>query len=367
MLETLRVLVVEDEPSDFALIERTLGRLESFNVEIELARDLPAARQAAKQTQFDAALIDFFVRGDCGLDLVPELVARHGQCAPILLTGQLTQTVHTHALRAGVLASLPKDNLDPRLLEVALRHALQNRNLVTRLLNCLGELAHANDEKLELVANFTRLMASSLEAVVNCAYGIEHSVASHSDRAHLMPQVRSLCHLASDLRHYCRETSAQLGGRQGEDEDDSVVDLQAALSDVVHVVSQRQNRRQADITIAFQEHPVFVYGNEASLLRALTDLLQACLLHLAPKGRIEIMVAANDDRICLGICSKDFSARPDNIRLGGALRVVRSRALLERDGGSVEIQSTPAQDGYVVLVALKPATHKDVARRRYRA
>src|SRR5262249_43251952 len=155
--------------------------------------------------------IDFFVNGHCGLDLVPELIAQHGRCAPILLTSELTQSVHRHALRAGVLASVPKENLDPRVLEIALRQALQHRYLLTRLINCLGELSHANGEKLDLAANFTRLLASSLESVVNCAAGIEHSLATGTERSHVLTQVRSLRHLASDLRHYCRETATQLG------------------------------------------------------------------------------------------------------------------------------------------------------------
>lgn len=352
-LESIRVLVVEDEPSDFALIERMLGRLEGFNAQITLASNLVAAQAAANENQFDAALVDFYVCGQCGLDLVPQLMSKGTNCAPILLTGELTPAVQRHAIKAGVLASLPKDKLDPRLLETVIRHALRNRQLLARLFSCLDELAQSRSEKTNLAANFMGLVANSLEQVVNGAAGVEQYVMGEEHRAHLAPQVRALSCISSDLKTYCRDTSRLLSRLDDDDDAGGCVDLQALLVDAVRLVDQRKTQRQIEIGMALLDHPVRVGGNATVLLRALVDLILACLAHVMPKGRLEIKVAMEDNQICLGIGSLQFCSRPDTIRLGGALGIARSRALLGQYHGTVQIMDTPNhQQGYVALVRL---------------
>jgi response regulator of citrate/malate metabolism len=355
-LESIRVLVIEDNPNDFALIERVLDRLEGFDAQVTLASNLTAARAIAKTNEFDTALVDLFVRNECGLDVVPQLLSRGRSCAPILLTGDLTPKVQRNAMNAGVFASLPKDKLDAPLLETVIRHALQNRHLLSRLLSCLDEVERARSERMTLAADFMGLLATALEPVVNGAAGIEHYVAGEQHSVHLVPQVQALSRISRDLKSYCRDTSTLLSRIDYDHDGGECLDLQSLLIDVVRVVGERKKDRNIDIGMAMLDHPVPVHGDETILLRALVDLVLACLSHVVPNGRLDIKVAMEEDEICLGIGSLQFCARPDALRLNGALRVARSRALFDRCHGSVQIVDTPDRRGYVVLVRL-PRAH----------
>ena len=354
-MESIRVLVIEDNPSDFALIERTLGRLEGFNVQITLASNLPAARAAARTKEFDAALVDLFVCNECGLDVVPQLLSQGRNCAPILLTGDLTPKVQRNAVNAGVFASLPKDKLDARLLGTVIRHALQNRHLLGRLVASLDEVERARSERMSLAADFMGLLAAALEPVVNGAAGIEKYIAGEGHSEHLAPQVEALSRMSRELRLYCRDTSALLSSLGFGDDGADRVDLQTLLVDAVRIVGDRDKDRRIEINMAMLDHPAPVWADEPILLRALVDLFVACLSHVAPNGRLDVKVAMEEDDICLGIGSRQFCARPDALRLNGALRVARSRALLERCRGTVQILDTPDRRGYVALVRLPSA------------
>ena len=361
-MESLKVLVLEDEPADFTLIERTLRRMEGFRVKVKLATDLPAARRAADQHEFDAALIDYSVCGDCGLDLVPLLSSPKHKCAPILLTGQFTQAVHRHAMSAGVVASLPKDRLDPIMLGTAISHALQNRHLLSALHSCTDELARARNEKLDVAANFTRLLGNSLQPVVNCAAGIEQSIAGQADYSQVASQVKWIRRLTSDLKAFCQDTSALVTEIHTSAEDSGSVDLQLVLMDAMRLIAERKQQAAIDVNVAYLDHPLHVRGNESALLRALVDIIMACVAHMMPHGRLEIKLAATATDVCLGIGSLFFYSRPDNIRLDGALRVARSRALLERYGGELELRETPEPNGCVVFVRLPLASRATASR-----
>lgn len=354
-MESIRVLVVEDNPSDFALIKRALDRLEGFEVQITLASNLPAARAVAKVKDFDAALVDLFVCNECGLDVVPQLLSQGKNCAPILLTSDLTPKVQRHAMNAGVFASLPKDKLDAPLLETVIRHALQNRHLLARLVASLDEVERARSERTSLAADFMGLLAAALEPVVNGAAGIEQYVAGEDHSEHLVPQAKALSRISNDLKAYCRDTSALLSSLDLENDGRSCVDLQALLLDVVRIAGDRMKDRKVDINMAMLDYPVPVCADETILLGAMVDLILACLSHVAPNGRLDIKVAMEGDDICLGIGSRQFRARPDALRLDGALRVARSRALLDRCRGTVQILDTPDRRGYVALVRLPRA------------
>jgi CheY-like chemotaxis protein len=361
-MESLKILVVEDEPADFKLIERTLRRMEGFKVKVKLATDLPAAHIAADQQEFDAALIDYSVCGDCGLDLVPHLSSPEHKCAPILLTGQFTQAVHRHALSAGVVASLPKDRLDPVLLGTAIRHGLQNRHLLSALHSCSDELARARNEKLDVAANFTRLLGNSLQPVVNCAAGVEQSIAGHADYSQVASQVKWISDLTSDLKAFCHDTSALVTEIHTSAENAACVDLQMLLVDVMRLIAKRKQLPAVHVNVAYLDHPLPVRGNESALLRALVDIITACVAHMMPNGRLDIKLAATTTDVCLGIGSFHFSSRPDDIRLDGALRVARGRALLERYGGELELRETPEPNGGVVFARL-PLTSRAHAQR----
>lgn len=361
-MEALKVLVVEDEPADFALIERTLRRVDGYQVEVKLATDLPAARNAVAQHTFDAALIDYSVCGGCGLDLVPQLISQRHKCAPILLTGQFTREVHRHAMHAGIVASLPKDRLDPIMLGAAIRHALQNRHLLAALHSCSDELARARDEKLDVAANFTRLLGNSLQPIVNCAAGIEQSIAEQAAPSHVVRHVEWIRRLTTDLKAFCQDTSALVSDIHISTKRAAHVDLQMTLVDVMRLVAKRKQQAEIEVDVAFLDHPVLVRGHESALLRALVDVVLACLVHMRPKGRLEVKLAASANGVCLGIGSRHFASRPDNIRFEGALRVARSRALLERYGGELELRDTPEPNGCVVLVRLPLAVPAGASR-----
>lgn len=348
-MKSINVLVVEDEAVDFALMERSLNRLTGFKADVTFASSLPEARIAARKKKFDTALVDFFLRGECGLDLVPELASRGTGCAPILVTSELTQAVYHRAINGGAIACLAKDKLDPQLLESAIRQGLENQRLLGCLRNSQNEVTRARAEKNMLASHFTGLFAVSLDSLLNSATGLERTVAEDADRSQLMQQASALKTLTKDLHEYCRDTS-QLLLEAGAGE--SNLDLQEILLDAVRIVSQGNNPQAIHFDVALLHHPAPIRANAAILTRAITDLLFSFVAHIISSGRIEIRIAMEEHRVCLCVSSRQFRMQPVETNLGSMLRIARCRELIGQFCGVLDILEQPDQFGFKVLLCL---------------
>lgn len=198
--------------------------------------------------------------------------------------------------------------------------------------------------------------------MVNCAAGLEDAIVSQGATAQVVGQAKYVRQFTTDLNVFCRDTSALVTEIHASREPAACIDLQEVVVDAVRLVAKCGQRDEVRIDVAYLDHPIPVRANRSALLRALVDVVLACAAHMMPDGRLEIKLATTADNVCLGIGSRNFASRPDNIRHHGALRVARSRALLDRYGGELELRATPEPNGCVVLVRL-PLTSWERAKR----
>jgi DNA-binding NarL/FixJ family response regulator len=120
----LDVLVVEDDPGDYAAIERCLRYCARFESHLVSTGSLTVAHAVLALYDFDVVILDHAVHGGSTLDLISHIRRDKPGCAVVLVTGHLTWDLETEALDLGVAACLSKDELSPRILETILRQSL---------------------------------------------------------------------------------------------------------------------------------------------------------------------------------------------------------------------------------------------------
>ena len=133
----LKILVVEDNATDFHWTKTTLEGMEEYEVSITHAASVEAARGMILTRHFDLALIDYQLPDGHGDEVVTALAEADTGCAPVLLSGHSMSEVSHFALRSGAVAALSKDDLNPSLLETTIRFALRNHAL-TRMAAAAG-------------------------------------------------------------------------------------------------------------------------------------------------------------------------------------------------------------------------------------
>lgn len=118
-VNSLRILVVEDDPDVALIVRRTLegaGHVvaHEFSAEAGLA--------AVKASAFDVVLMDNSLPGAMGITALPEFIA--ASPAPVvMMTGHANEDVQTDALLLGAKALVAKP-FEPAVIQAALEKAV---------------------------------------------------------------------------------------------------------------------------------------------------------------------------------------------------------------------------------------------------
>ena len=159
MENELRILLVDDDEDEYILLRDLLedqplleksGGLAKFT--LDWAADYHQALGACRERRHHVYLFDYYLGEHNGLDLL-HAVRLLGCDAPVLiLTGQSTTQVDLAAMESGAADYLPKDALTGRVLERAIRYALERKatqDLLQEANEALEERVRQRTEELQ--------------------------------------------------------------------------------------------------------------------------------------------------------------------------------------------------------------------------
>lgn len=114
---TKTVLIVDDDPAIVRLLRSALGTFErEHTFRIVVATDGAEALAALQRGTFDLVLLDLYVPGVTGLELLAHMRRSNVRTPVLMLTGNNDAKAAADALAAGIFAYIPKP-LDLRRLE----------------------------------------------------------------------------------------------------------------------------------------------------------------------------------------------------------------------------------------------------------
>jgi PAS domain S-box-containing protein len=126
---TIKVLLVESEQDDYALIRRLLSQARGAKFELQWVQDFKEAGRAMAAADYEACLIDDRLGLEHGLDLVRETLLARGDVPLIMLTREHEYLLDVNAMHAGVRDYLIKSQLRVDLLERAIRYAIEYKRI----------------------------------------------------------------------------------------------------------------------------------------------------------------------------------------------------------------------------------------------
>ncbi len=225
----------------------------------------------------------------------------------------------------------------------------------------VSELERLEGMRRDFVSNVSHELKTPLTAIHGFVETLlEMERTGRRDRARrrrflrkIRKQSKRLGALVSDLLTLSRIESAT--GNPGE-----LVDLGAAVDDVLSLLVPTGEERGLDVRLARPEDPVTVRGEEEAIRQALSNLVDNAVKYSPCGGRVEVRLHAGNGRALLevedhgpGIASEHLDRiferfyRVDRARsreLGGTglgLSIVKN--VVERHGGGVEVESEPGR------------------------
>ncbi|NTW49827.1 MAG: response regulator, partial [Chlorobiales bacterium] len=149
----LKVLLVEDNPSDAYLVRELLSRCEKRKYVIEEAHNLNEAIGHLKKSQYDAVLLDLSLPDSIGLQTFDKV--RHAACdIPIVVcSGTSDMAFATKAVQHGAQDYVVKGKFDQHLLSRAIEYAIERQALLIQLRVKNEELEKSEHQQRSIIEN----------------------------------------------------------------------------------------------------------------------------------------------------------------------------------------------------------------------
>ncbi len=123
--ETLKILLVEDNPGDARLVREYLRDAGVFQADLANAERLSEAQRMLETDRFDVVLLDLSLPDSRGLDTIVGAVT-HARGVPIVvLTGLNDEELAVRAVREGAQDYLLKGRMDGSSVSRAIRYAIE--------------------------------------------------------------------------------------------------------------------------------------------------------------------------------------------------------------------------------------------------
>ncbi len=143
--DSIRVLLVEDEPGDAELVKYGLRMATRPAFEVDWFQSLGAAAADVAQAGYDVVLLDLSLPDSSGLATVEAARSRLGGIPIIVLTGHDDDDFALSALETGAQDYLIKGDIDTRALIRAIRYAISRVGLERQLVQSQARMAAALD------------------------------------------------------------------------------------------------------------------------------------------------------------------------------------------------------------------------------
>jgi signal transduction histidine kinase len=279
----LRVLIADDNEADRELIKACLEQA-GLRAIVHEAATGPNVIALYQSVHADCVLLDIFLPGTSGIEVLEQLKALDIHAPVIMLTGFGSENLAVAAMKAGAKDYMPKVNVNPQSISRSIRNVVDRVAMLRKI--------DAQHEELE---SFARVLAHDLTAPVTALQGsaalLTHEV-SNAPR-----DLEKIGRLSAAIARNARRMGAFITTLTEYTSVDGVVEfgsvaMKRVLDDVLAVLEVKIRERNATVTHdALPE----VAGNSVLLTQLLQNLVSNALKYCETTPRIHVGASRADD------------------------------------------------------------------------
>ena len=370
--EALRVLLVEDNPTDALLVEVALEEMSApapILTHVELLAD---ACNALETSEFDVVLIDLNLPDGEGLGNFETLQELAPELPMIVLTGLSDESVAVAAIARGASDYLFKGDAPAALLERSIRYAIERKRNENGRLELVKaqiereEAEAANAAKDQFLATISHELRTPLNAIMGWTSLVRGGDLDEETTQQALEVIernaRVQAQLIEDLLDVSRIISGNFRLEFGE------IDLCAIVRATTLTLQPQIQDKQLDIQLDLQPVPELC-GDPTRLQQVAWNLLSNAIKFTPAQGHLRLSTRQVSERIVLEVSDDGQGIAPDVIAhifdrfrqadgsttrrhggLGLGLAIVRH--IVELHHGTVEVSSAGLGQGTIFTITL---------------
>jgi len=381
MVETLRILVVDDEAGMRMGAKRALRslRVEVPDVECEVALELddaPSAEEAIEKIKSDSPhllLLDYKLPGMSGLDLLDRITEMDGETLTIMITAYASLETAVTATKRGAYDFLAKPFTPQELKQVVSKAAA--RVVLSRQARRLAEerrlvrfqfisvLAHELKAPLAAIEGYLRIVRDRSAGDDQGAYDhmVDRSLIRLEGMRKMVTDLLDLTHIESGQKSRSLEA----------------VELAEVVRDVLETFAPAAKQRKITVSL-HTEGPLTITADRSEVEIILNNLVSNAVKYNVDGGNVDVTLKGDQESVRIEVADtgiglsaeeagrlfEDFvrikNARTRNILGSGlGLSIVKKLALLY--GGDVIVSSRPGEGSTFSLVLMRKVPNEGPA------
>lgn len=377
-METLRILLVEDDEDDYIVTRDLLAEIPDLAVELEWVRTYEGGLLEVRSRPYDLCLLDHNLGSWNGVDFVRELRQEPAAPPSILLTGAASREVDLAAMAAGASDFLEKAGLTSALLDRSIRYAIQKQHAAEVQVDLAVERAaraaaeDANRAKDRFLARLSHELRTPMAPILGISSLLEVDESLPREVREQLHVVRRNAEvearLIDDLLDLTRINRGTFALNR------EAVDLERLVKEAIETAAGATLAAgKLRLVLELSAAEPFVWGDPIRLTQALCNLLTNAVRYTPAGGTITVRSRSQDpDGIVIEIHDDGRGFDPDDLpRLfeaferagmpeGGGLGLGLwiARSIIDDHGGVLSAHSAGVGQGatfFVFLSTVLPA------------
>lgn len=301
MIESMDILLIEDNPGDARLIREMLISNADYDSNLTMVETLAEGLQALNVDHFDAVLLDLSLPDSRGVDTVERVIAHAAEMAVVVLTGYDDQNIGVQAVQAGAQDYLVKGETNPTIITRSIRYAIERRRVQTALNKQTLEIA-ALEERHRLARELHDSVSQTLFTCRTLSEAAILQFDSNPERAlELMKDANRLTGAAlSEMRVLLLELRPMSLTK---------VSLKQLFENFTEMF---QLKRGLDITLEIDDVPPLIPDAQIAFYRIMQEALNNIVKH-AGAGRVHIGVQKRGDQLSMIIQDDGAGFNPNDV------------------------------------------------------
>lgn len=298
------LLVVDDTPEDREVLARIFSGSAPAGYEVLEANDSVSCFQALEDRKdIDCLLLDYFMPGRDGLDLLQDLLDQYPEIPIVMITGQGSEGIAVDALKLGAQDYVVKNTFSTvdirRRVDMALDHK---------------KMEHRLAQQQQSLSDFADILVHDLRAPLRSIKGpIEMLVGSDAPLTEEMQ---------AKLFSFITQSVEQMDGmilalRQFSEPKRSVAEFGMFCPTRLFEYVQHALAHDVAVTqtvLTFQPDPPQIWGSEHLLGQLLQNLVDNAMKYRdAPKGSVHVAVIDVDDGLKLIVTDDGIGIEPEHL------------------------------------------------------